>query len=316
MTRAQVTRGLGDDIPPRPSVVTIGFFDGVHRGHQAIIDRAARHASERHLRSVVVTFDRHPTEVVRPDAAPRYLQSLDRRVEHLAERDVDLVLVLPFTREFAELPPEVFVETVLAGALQARHVVVGANFRFGRRAAGDVTTLIELGARHGFTAEAAPLVDLDGPPVSSTAIREAVGRGDVAWARRALGHPFVIEGRVVRGDGRGRSIGVPTANVELDERMQLPAPGVYAGRASLAREGGDSEESGGWPCVVNVGTRPTFDGTTVTCEAHLLDVDLDLYDQHLAVAFEQRLRDELRFDGPAELVAQIRRDIADARGRL
>lgn len=316
MTRAQVAHGLGDDITPGPSVVTIGFFDGVHRGHQAIIDRASRHARERDLRRVVVTFDRHPTEVVRPDATPRYLQTLDRRVEHLAGRDVDLVLVLPFTQELSELPPEAFVETVLAGALQARHVVVGANFRFGRRAAGDVSTLTELGARHGFTAEAAPLVDLDGPPVSSTAIREAVGRGDVAWARRALGHPFILEGRVVRGDGRGRSIGVPTANVELDERMQLPAPGVYAGRAAVVGEGDGQGESDSGPCVVNVGTRPTFDGTTVTCEAHLLDAEVDLYDRHLAVAFEARLRDERRFDGPDELVAQIHRDIEAARAQL
>lgn len=306
----QIIHGLGEDVAVRPSAVTIGFFDGVHRGHQAIIDRVSRHARAGDLRPVVVTFDRHPTEVVRPDATPRYLQSLDRRVERLAARDVDLVLVVPFTPEFSELAPEAFVETVLAGALQARHVVVGANFRFGHRAAGDVARLTELGVRHGFAAEAAPLVELDGTPVSSTEIREAVGRGDVAWACRALGRPFVLEGPVIHGDGRGRSIGVPTANVELDERMQLPAPGVYAGRASLA---GAAEE---WPCVVNVGTRPTFSGTTLSCEAHLLDVDVDLYDEHLAVAFEARLRDERRFDGPDELVAQIHRDIAEARERV
>ena len=309
MTDAHVTHGL-DGVDAAPSVVTIGFFDGVHRGHQAIIGRAAEEARERGLRSVVVTFDRHPMEVVRPGSQPRYLQTLDRRAQRLAEQDVDLVVVLPFTEDFSELQPEAFVETVLAGALQARRVVVGANFRFGHRAAGDVTTLTERGAVHGFDAEAVALVDLDGAPISSTEIREHLERGDVEWAARALGRPFAVEGPVVHGDGRGRSIGIPTANVEVDDRMQVPAGGVYAGRACVV---GGAEE---WPCVINIGTRPTFSGTTVSVEAHLLDAEPDLYGEHLEVAFEVRLRDERRFDGPDELVAQIHRDIETARARL
>lgn len=309
MKRARVAHGLGD-VAPAPSVVTIGFFDGVHRGHQAIIGRAVQEAADRGLRSVVVTFDRHPMEVVRPGSQPRYLQSLDRRAERLAEQGVDLVVVLPFTEEFSQLPPGRFVETVLAGALQARRVIVGANFRFGHRAAGDVVALTELGALHGFDAEAAALVDLEGMAVSSTEIREHLDRGDVAWAAEALGRPFVLEGPVIHGDGRGRSIGVPTANVEIDDRMQVPAVGVYAGHATVP--GSDRE----WACVVNVGTRPTFSGTSVSVEAHLLDADVDLYGERLAVAFESRLRDEQRFEGPEALVAQIHRDIEMARERV
>lgn len=299
-----------EDVKPAPSVVTIGFFDGVHRGHQTIIRRAVHDADERGVRSVAVTFDRHPMEVVRPGSQPRYLQSRDRKVTALVDQGVDLVLVLPFDLARSQQSPEDFVATVLAGPLRAVKVVVGANFRFGHRAAGDVVTLADLGSVHGYETEAVTLLHHGDTPISSTEVRDHLERGDVAWAAEALGRPFVLEGAVVRGDGRGRSIGIPTANVEVDERMQVPAGGVYAGHATVVGHEGTH------PCVVNIGTRPTFGGETVTVEAHLLDGERDLYGEHLAVAFVDRLRDEQRFDGVDALVAQIHADIDRARDLL
>jgi riboflavin kinase / FMN adenylyltransferase len=216
--------------------------------------------------------------------------------------------VLEFTRELASLEPEDFLERVLVGRLEAVKVVVGTNFRFGHKAAGDVVTLAEAGEVHGFEAEAVTLLELRGEPISSTSIRQALAAGDVRWATEALGRPHEVAGPVVPGDGRGRSIGIPTANVQPPDELVVPANGVYAGHARLGERR--------WPCVTNVGTRPTFDGTTVTVESHLLDAEVDLYGQRLAVTFEHHLRDERRFSGPEELVAQIRRDLAKARGRL
>lgn len=304
---AEVKRSL-DEVAPAPSVVTIGVFDGVHRGHRAIIGRAVREAEARGVRSVAVTFDPHPMSVVRPEAVPPQLQPLDGRVEQLAAQGVDVVLVLPFTAELSQLSPADFVETVLVEPLRAARVVVGTNFRFGHRAAGDVVVLNDLGALHGFGTEAVALLQLGDVPLSSTEVRGALARGDVAWAAEALGRPWELVGEVVRGDGRGRTIGVPTANVVGDPGTIRPAGGVYAGRARVDGALHD--------CVVNVGTRPTFDGTTTTVEAHLLDVDMDLYGQRIGVAFVDRVRDERRFDGPDELVAQIRADVEAARGML
>lgn len=306
---AAVARGL-DEVATTPSAVTIGVFDGVHRGHRAIIGRAVRAARERELRSVAVTFDPHPTAVVRPDAMPPLLQPVDERVEFLAETGVDLVLVLPFTRELSQLEPAAFVERVLAGSLAAGKVVVGTNFRFGHRAAGDVVTLADLGSAHGFDAEAVSLLELDGDPISSTQVREHLEAGDVEWATAALGRPWSYTGTVVEGDGRGRTIGVPTANVVAPDGVLRPGNGVYAARVD--------RDDQTWDAVVNVGTRPTFDGTTTTVEAHLLGTDndpgtLDLYGQRLRITFLTRLRDERRFAGPDELVAQIHADINAAR---
>lgn len=297
-----------DDVLPGPSVVTIGVFDGVHRGHRTIIGRAVRAAEERGVRSVAVTFDRHPSEVVRPGSQPRYLQTLDAKIGALLDQGVDLVLVVPFTLGFSQLTADGFVERVLAGPLQAVKVVVGTNFRFGNRAAGDVVLLTDLGRVHGYEAEAVTLLDLDGEAISSTAIREHLEAGDVAWATAALGRPYTVEGPVVRGDGRGTSIGIPTANIAVADRMQVPGNGVYAGHVTVAGER--------HPCVTNVGTRPTFAGEHVTVESYLLDVDLDLYGCEAVVSFEERLRDEQRFDGPDALVAQIQADVEQARRML
>lgn len=307
-----VARGL-EAVAPAPSVVTIGVFDGVHRGHRTIIGRAVRAAQDAGVRAVAVTFDPHPMAVVRPDQAPPLLQPVEERVELLAATGIDLVLVLPFTRELSQLDPAAFVERVLAGSLDARSVVVGTNFRFGHRAAGDVATLDELGGAHGFTAEAVELLDLDGHPLSSTQVREHLESGDVGWAAEALGRPWSYTGEVVRGDGRGRTIGVPTANVVAAADVLRPGGGVYA---ATARRDRDS-----WDAVVNVGTRPTFDGATTTVEAHLLGAsdaaeDLDLYGDQLRLEFLARLRDERRFDGPEELVAQIQRDVDAARAHF
>jgi riboflavin kinase/FMN adenylyltransferase len=290
--------------------VTIGAFDGVHRGHRTIIGRAVREAESRGVRSVAVTFDPHPMSVVRPESVPPMLQVLEDRVASLAEAGVDLVLVLPFTAELSQLDPASFVERVLAGRLGAVKVIVGTNFRFGHRAAGDVGTLTDLGNVHGFETEAVALLQLDEHPISSTEVRRHIEAGDVAWAAAALGRPWRYVGEVVRGDGRGRTIGVPTANVVADDDLLRPGDGVYAARV---RRGADA-----WDAVVNVGTRPTFDGTTTTVEAHLLDAseraeDLDLYGQVLAVELLDRLRGEQKFDGPDALVAQIHRDIEAAR---
>ncbi len=302
-----VVRGL-EAVGHEPSVVTIGNFDGVHRGHQVLLRRAVALAERNGARSVAVTFDPHPAVLLRADAAPPRLQTLEDRVATLAAAGLDTVLVLPFTRELASSSPAAFVAEVLAGSLAAVRVVVGTNFRFGAKAAGDVVTLLELGEQHGFAPEAVTLLEMDGRRISSSAIREHLQDGDLAWATVALGRPYQLGGIVVRGDGRGRGIGFPTANLALDPDLVVPATGVYAGHALL---------DGSWvPAVTNVGLRPTFDGTTRTVEVHLLDVDRDLYGQQLAFRFLHRLRSEQRFDGVEALVAQIGADVARARGLL
>jgi riboflavin kinase / FMN adenylyltransferase len=297
-----------DDVEPGPSVVTIGSFDGVHRGHQTLVRRAVDAASERDVRSVAVTFEPHPSAVVRPGSEPPYLQTLPDRITSLYVAGIDRVLVLDFTPALAALEPHEFLERVLVGRLAPLKVVVGTNFRFGHKAAGDVVALAEGGEQHGYEVEAVTLLELDGEPISSSAIRDRLADGDVAWPTRALGRPYEVVGEVVAGEGRGRTIGVPTANVAPAGGLLVPANGVYAGHARLGERS--------WPCVTNVGTRPTFDGRDVTVESHLLDVEEELYGQRLAVSFEHRLRGERKFDGPDELVAQIRRDLDAARELL
>lgn len=296
-------------VTPASSVVSIGFFDGVHLGHQAIIARAVRHASQHGLRSAVVTFDRHPMEVVNPGSQPRLLMELARRARTIARQGVDLVVVIPFDDALRHLPPDEFVEHVLVEPLRAERVVVGANFRFGHKAAGDISTLVELGPARGFTAEAVDLLEMDGVAISSTEIRKAVEHGDVERAARMLGRPHLVDGIVVRGDRRGAGLGIPTANLQVAPRMAVPARGVYAGSCHLP-------DGGVQPCVTNVGTNPTFGGQALRVEAHLLDWDGDLYGARVAVDFRHRLRDEERYEAVGDLVAQIRRDIEQARDLL
>jgi riboflavin kinase / FMN adenylyltransferase len=304
-----VWRGL-DAVPADwPSaVVSIGVFDGVHRGHRTILDRAVAEARLRDAASVVVTFDPHPAAVVgRP--VPLMLGTLHNRARWLDEVGIDALLILPFTRELSERSPEEFVRLVLTDRLHAVHVVVGENFRFGHKQAGDVTLLAELGLENGFTVEAVSLVRGEAEPFSSTFIRNRLAEGDVEAAAEALGRPHRVEGPVVRGDARGKQLGYPTANLDVLDGMAVPGDGVYAGY--LVRASGERR-----PAAISVGTNPTFDGTVRRVEAHVLDADLDLYGEHVAVEFTHRLRGMVRFDGVEPLVEQMGEDVRRTRELL
>jgi riboflavin kinase/FMN adenylyltransferase len=296
-------------------VATIGVFDGVHRGHQRIIARAAEIAQARHLPVVVVTFDPHPDEVVRPGSHPPFLTTSRRRAELLAGLGADALCVLPFNLEFSRLSPDEFVRVALSERLRAAAVVVGENFRFGHKALGDVPLLAQLGEKYDFTAEGVPLLVDDGVTISSTYIREQLAAGDVTAAARALGRPHRVEGVVVRGRMRGRGLGFPTANLETPPHTATPADGVYAGwLASLDLDG---SEQARWPAAISVGTNPSFGIGVRTVEAYALDRDdLDLYGAHAAVEFTARLRGTVRFDSVDDLVSQMHQDVAEVRTQL
>lgn len=296
---------------PEPAVA-VGNFDGVHVGHQGLIRAAV--AEARKLDSgtaVVLTFDPHPARVLSPGRAPLALMTVEQKAEVLGGLGVDLLAVLPFTAELAHRRAEEFVRDVLGQALGARVVVVGESFRFGHRRAGDVTTLEGLGQELGFRVLAHPAVVLEGAAVSSSRVRESLARGDVVAARRLLGRPFLVDGTVVKGVGRGRTLGIPTANLRLMNET-LPGGGVYACRC----RGAGATGGGPWDAVVNVGRRPTFGAGETTLEAHLLSFSGDLYGCTLRVEFLERLRDERAFPGPEALVAQIHEDVARARAVL
>ncbi len=297
------------------SVVTIGVFDGVHRGHQRIVARATESARELGLPVVVVTFDPHPDEVVRPGSHPPLLITGRRESELLAASGVDALLVIPFTLEFSRLGPDEFVRAVLVDRLHAARVVVGENFRFGHKAAGDVALLAELGEKYDFTAEGVPLLTEHGATISSTGIRTLLAAGDMVGAAHDLGRPHRVEGVVVRGHQRGRALGFPTANLETPPHTAIPADGIYAGwLAALDADGFEQER---WPAAISVGTNPTFDGRERIVEAYALDRDdLDLYGAHVAVDFVARLRATLKFSSVEDLVAQMHVDVGDARGVL
>ena len=304
-------RGL-EDVPEGwgRSVVTIGSYDGVHRGHQLIIGRAVERARELGVRSVVVTFDPHPSEVVRPGSHPPLLAAHHRRAELMAGLGVDAVLILPFTAEFSRLSPADFVRTVLVDALGAALVVEGPNFRFGHRAAGDVRVLAELGADHDFRVEVVDLYERGaaggGEPFSSTLARRLIAEGDVAGAMEVLGRPHRVEGVVVRGAQRGRELGYPTANVETLPYSAIPADGVYAGWLVVEGEA--------MPAAISVGTNPTFDGTQRTVEAYAIDrVGLDLYGMHAAVDFLAYLRGQEKFESIDALLERMADDVKRAR---
>ncbi len=295
---------LGWDVG-RETSVTIGVFDGVHLGHRSVMRRMVETARERDLLPVALTFDPHPLEFVDPDRAPHLLTTVSERAELLGECGVEILGVLPFL-QIRDMAPRVFAEEVLAMRLHARQVAVGENFRFGRDRKGDTDTLRDLGVAYGFDVT---IIDLfgsfDGEVVSSTRIRTLVEEGEVEHAADLLGRPFSLTGPVIHGDARGRSIGVPTANLHVPERMAVPAHGVYAARVRR----GSSE----YGAVVNVGVRPTFGTDTLTVEAHVLDFEDDIYGEELTVCFLRRLREERRFSGVEELTAQIARDVEAAR---
>ena len=294
---------------PSPAV-TVGNFDGLHRGHQALVGQAVADARARGGTAVVLTFDPHPSRVLAPERAPATIMTLDQKAELLDRMGVDRLAVLPFTRALAGETAEEFARNVLQGALQATTVVVGAGFRFGQRRSGDVSRLRRLGRRMGFAVHAMRPVFHQGAPISSSRVREALARGDVTGAAEMMGRLFFVDGPIVRGLGRGRTLGIPTANIAPANEM-LPGNGVYA---CWVRVGGPDGPT--WAAVANVGRRPTFGGTETTVEAHILDVDRDLYDRPARLAFLARLRSEQPFPGPDALVAQIRRDIEQGRDAL
>ena len=303
-----------DEVPPDlgPTAVVIGNFDGVHLGHRHVLRRAREVADERGLTLVAVTFDPHPMAVLRPEHAPTSLTSVETRAELLGECGADAVLALRFDRGVAAWTPEEFVERILFRRLHAAAVVVGANFRFGNRAAGDVATLRETGATDGFVAVG---IALDGGPQvwSSTYVRTCLATGDVAGAAEALGRPYAVRGAVVRGDQRGRELGYPTANVPTSTLTAAPADGVYAGwlvRLDLPEGAPDRA----LPAAVSVGTNPTFDGHQRRVEAYVLDrTDLDLYGERVAVEFVSHLRPTLKFETIDALVEQMAQDVARCR---
>ncbi|MFE4925446.1 bifunctional riboflavin kinase/FAD synthetase [Streptomyces sp. NPDC056661] len=303
-------RGL-EDIPQDwgRSVVTIGSYDGVHRGHQLIIGRAVDRARELGVPSVVVTFDPHPSEVVRPGSHPPLLAPHHRRAELMAELGVDALLILPFTTEFSKLAPADFIVKVLVDKLHAQLVIEGPNFRFGHKAAGNVQLLTEFGATYDYSVE---VIDLyvsgeagGGEPFSSTLTRRLVAEGDVAGAAEILGRPHRVEGIVVRGAQRGRDMGFPTANVETLPHTAIPADGVYAGWLNANGEM--------MPAAISVGTNPQFDGTERTVEAYAIDrVGLDLYGLHVSVDFLAYVRGMAKFDSLDDLLVAIAADVKRA----
>jgi len=304
----RIIRGL-PSVPPerRPSAVALGVFDGVHVGHRAILGAAVAHARATGASALVCTFEPNPLEVLQPDRAPQAITTLEERLDLIAGCGVDGTVVLTFTREVAAIEPEAFVKDVLVERLAARQVVVGFNHRFGRGARGDAALLRDLGGRLGFSVDVIEPLSVDGVPVSSTAIRAALGRGDLASAERMLGRPYTLPGKVVPGAGRGRTLGFPTANVAPD-RPVLLAPGVYACGAEVA---GQAHRA-----VVNIGVRPTFGGDTLAVEAYLLDFAGDLYGQTIRLTFTSRIREERRFPSVDALRAQIADDVDTARKRL
>lgn len=297
-------------------MVTIGVFDGVHKGHQALISQTVDAARQRGLPSVVLTFDPHPAEVVRPGSHPAQLTTLTRKADLVESLGVDVFAVLPFTPELSRLSPDEFVHEILVDRLHAATVIVGENFRFGHKAAGTVETLKALGRRFGFTAHEARLWGRSSPEdgehteitYSSTYVRSCIDAGDVVAAAEALGRPHRLEGIVVRGEGRGRHLGYPTANLSLPSFAAVPADGVYA--CWFVRQGREEQRL---PAAVSVGTNPTFSGRERTVEAFVLDFDADLYGQHVALDFVRRLRGQIAFDTPEALVGQIDDDVVRTR---
>jgi len=287
------------------SVVTVGFFDGVHVGHRAVLATTVEAAVDRGVPAVAVTFDRHPREILTPGREPRLLTTVERKAALIEETGIDVLLVLPFTAEFSSWPPERFMGEVLRDGLRAEHCVMGANFTFGYKAAGNVELLIEQGAVYGFTAERVGLLDLDGRVVSSSSIRDALAATDLTWPTRALGRRFVLDGTVVSGAGRGHVLGYPTANLRTWPRLLLPGQGIYAGRAEA--------DGRSHIAAIDVGTNPTFGTEPLHVESYLLDFDGDLVERPMAVEFWAHLRDEVRFEDEDALVAAIAEDVRRTR---
>jgi riboflavin kinase / FMN adenylyltransferase len=302
----RVVRGLETSVPASSgTAVAIGTFDGVHLGHRALIHRTRTVAEKRGLASGVVTWDRHPLSTVRPDDVPPLLTSLERKLELLEGTGVELTLVVPFNEDFSEWSPERFVDEVLVARMRAHHVAVGRNWRFGHRAAGDTELLSKLGTDRDFAVDAVGLEHAEDEIVSSTRIRKAIAEGEMEKASVLLGREFDVDGVVVRGDGRGATLGYPTANLDIARSLARPAQGVYAGRIGV-----DGQT---YRAAINVGKNLTFGGEVVRVEVYILDFDTDIYGLTVRLGFSHRLRDELKFDSVDALIGQMAADVAKTR---
>lgn len=314
---AEVT--LDEPTRNRGTVVTIGMFDGVHKGHQALIETAVAQAKERGIPSIMITFDPHPLAIIRPEAMPPQLSNLEERAEFAAKLGIDYVLALAFDRELAAQTPEQFFNTVLREELGATALVVGENFTFGARAAGNSDTLRALGAEAQVDVTVHDLVADDGTPVSSSRIRKLLSTGDVNQCDELLGRPFKVRGVVAHGAGRGgKELGFPTANLYFPDTVALPADGVYAGIFTLlgTESTGTFAPGEGYPTAVSIGHNPTFGDDRRSVEAFVLDHDGDLYDREVEVEFIQFLRPMEKFAGIEALMEAIRGDIAGTREAL
>ncbi len=303
----EVVRALEPGLASRPSALTMGKFDGVHLGHRRLVETTVERARSLGLASAVLTWEPHPNAVIRPGQPLQLLTSLEEKIELIGRLGPDLLIVAPFTAETMATSAEAYMRQIVAAA-PLRELWVGEDFAMGRGRAGDVPNLMAIGVELGFAVGAVSKVIVGGQPVSASRVRELLRAGDVAGAEPLLGRPFGLRGLVVQGDQRGRTIGFPTANLQIDPIHVLPADGVYACRVYLNGEG--------LPAVTNIGVRPTFDGLRRTVEAHLLDWSGDLYGQSIRIEFTQRLRGEQKFAGIEALVAQIRSDADQARELL
>ena len=300
-----------DSLAPaeNPSAIAIGTFDGVHVGHQSLIEQTREHARSHDMASTVLTWDRHPFQTVRPDAVPPQLCTLERKIELVEATGVDRLVILEFDETLSRWTPEEFAGKVLSEGLNAGAVFVGKDWRFGHKAKGDVDQLTSLGEDLGFEVVGFTLEEVAGAPASSTRIRKALANGDLEFVTTLLGRPFDIDGEVVKGDGRGAGLGWPTANIATTPGLAHPPRGVYAGRARTL---------GAWHrAAVNVGVNPTFGGeeglTPLRVEAYLLDFEGDLYGENIRLEFHERLRDEVKYESVEELKEQIARDVEATR---
>ena len=302
---------FGGESKKRRSVVTIGAYDGVHRGHQAVIEQVRQQAKILDARSVVVTFDRHPASIVRPESAPLLLTDVDQKLELLAATGLDATCIVKFDEDSSREAPSDFVKRVLVDGLSAKRVIIGEDFHFGHKRGGNVAMLRELGPKFDFDVTPIELINRgDGvdEPVSSTAIRRALAGGQVELATQLLGHHFEVRGVVVHGDERGRTIGFPTANIEVPNQICIPADGVYAGIF-------DRQDGSKHICAINLGRRPTFfeHAEHSMLEAHLLDFSEELYEEKVKVTFTHFLRGERKFENIDALKMQLKLDIEQTR---
>ena len=299
--------------------IALGNFDGVHQGHRRLLSETVAAAGRLGGDAVVLTFEPHPAEILAPERAPRLITTRERKLELIAEAGISACIVEPFTRELSQLSPDEFLRSILLDVIRVRHVVVGYDFRFGRGRAGDARTLQAFAEEHGFDAQIIEAVQVADEVASSSRIRKLIAAGDVAQVEPLLGRCYDVDGPVVRGEGRGRTIGIPTANIDTRNPL-LPATGVYVVRLRVLDADPDSglpDRDTALPGVANLGHKPTFgDGRERTLEVHALDFDADLYGRRVRVEFVDRLRGEQSFSGVEALVQQIRTDIEQARVRL